>query len=292
VNPHADIDSVSADFPILRSDTISIRQMDGMIREVIQILELCSKPETIFSDEERAGNEELIGRVLDYDIILEENQDEIYKAMLRLFCKRLATPVNLEMLLRTVDTDVQTGEIRCHTFGLLVCLIGELDYVWSLKMKDGSLFATAYLVACSKALENETNEDCNNHHTNRSCSCAHFAAMYLKMAMDITKDAPATVIERVHSFNWDQILSKSIETETDPYSWFMSLHDLCKDVLKENADHSLAMEFLQKLEMCHDFFRGVLEDLVRLTRSLPSAPKEEIDRSFKLDSECAVDLLL
>jgi hypothetical protein len=50
--------------------------------------------------------------------------------------------------------------------------------------------------------------------------------------------------------------------------------------LKENADHSLAREFLQKLEMCHDFFRGMLEHLIRLTRSLPSASKEEIGSMF------------
>jgi hypothetical protein len=161
-----------------------------------------------------------------------------------------------------------------------------LDFVWSLKMKDGSYFATSYIVACCKALENETNEDCNNRHTERSCYCAQNATISLKRAISMTKDKPAKVIKRVHSFNWAQILSKTktkaskanetFEFEHVPYEYFIRLSSFCMDVLKENADHSLAREFLSKLEMCHDFFCGALEHLVRLTRSLPSVPKEEI----------------
>jgi hypothetical protein len=279
MNPHADIDSVSGDFPILGSEKFTIRQMDGLIREIIQVLERCSKLETIFSVEERSDNEYLLDRVLRYLATFETSEEEIHKAMLLLLRKRLATPYNLEMLLRMVDTDIQTGEIRCIAFALLGRLV-QMDFVWGLKMKDGSYFATSCIVACSKALENETNEDCNNHHTERSCDCAFNAGVLLDMAMNMTKDAPATVIERVHSFNWAQILSKAKtkanELIAESNKWFICLYAFCMDVLKENVDHSLAREFVRKLEMCHDFFRGTLEDLVRLTRSLPSATKEEI----------------
>jgi hypothetical protein len=48
------------------------------------------------------------------------------------------------------------------------------------------------------------------------------------------------------------------------------------DVLKENTDHSLALEFVRKLGMCYDFFRGVLDHLIRLTVSVPALPKEEL----------------
>jgi hypothetical protein len=278
MNPHADIDSVSrpADFPILQGNEFSTENMDGMIREIIQFLERCSKPETTFSDEERADNEYLINRVFGFYLGIEANKEEGQKAFLLLFRKRLATPDNLEMLLRMVDTDVQTGKIRCIAFGLLAKLVNGVDAVWSLKMKDRSNFATSCIVACCKALENETNEDSENNHTERSCSCALYASSFLHRAITMTKDAPVTVIERVHSFNWAQILSKANDIEAEPYTWFISLHYFCLNVLKENADHSLAREFLQKLEMCHDFFRGTLEHLVRLTRSLLSATIEKI----------------
>jgi hypothetical protein len=278
--PHDGIDSVStsADFPLLRSDEFSMKKnMDGLIREIIQVLERCSKPEKTFSDEERADNLILIRRVFKVEKAIEAIRAEEQKALLLLLRKRLATRDNLEMLLRMVDTDIQAGKIRCCAFAILGRMV-HVDYVWSLKMKDGSYFATSYIVACCKALENETNEDCNNHHTERSCYCVDFAAMHLSNAMSMTKDAPVKVIKRIHSFNWAQILSraKANGNETRPYIWFISLHDLCMEVLKTNADHSLAREFLQKLEMCRDFFRGVLEHVVRLTRSLPSVPKEEI----------------
>jgi hypothetical protein len=75
------------------------------------------------------------------------------------------------------------------------------------------------------------------------------ATLYLTTAIHMTKDAPVTVIERVHSFNWSQILSKAqpqaSELGAEPYKWFVGLCLLCMDVWKENADHSLA----------HDFFR-------------------------------------
>jgi hypothetical protein len=255
----------------------TIRQTDGMILEIIQVLELCSKPETNFSDAERADNAELIGRVLEVDTAIAFLKEEGYEAFLLLFRKRLATPDNLEMLLSMVDVDVQTGEIRCIAFGLLGKLV-QVDFVWSLKMKDGSYFATSYLATCCKALENETNEDSNNRHAERSCECAHIASIFLFTAMSMTKDAHVKVIERVHSFNWAQILSRADQIDFGPYKWFISLYTLCMDVLKENADHSLAREFVRKLEMCHDFFCGALEHLVRLTRSLPSVPKEEIGK--------------
>jgi hypothetical protein len=286
--------SLHADFPLLRSDEImSAKKMDGTVREIIQVLERCSKLETTFSDEERKDNEELlhrvdgvvmniISRVLQVDNALDAREKEGHEAMLLLFRKRLLTPDNLEMLLRMVDSDIQAGKGRCIAFGILMRLVHGVDFIWSLKMKDGSYFATSYIVACSKALENETNEDCNNHHTERSCHCAFAATIYLDMAMRMTKDAPVKVIKRVHSFNWAQILSKTKTkskangTDRDRYQWFIGLHDFCMDVFKVNADHSLAREFLQKLELCHDFFRGALDHLVRLTRSLPSVPKEEI----------------
>jgi hypothetical protein len=206
MNPHADIDSVPADFPLLRSGEFSLtKNMDGLIREIIQVLERCSKPEKTVSDEERADNEYLVNRILDadmaIDLSIEADKDEGHKALLLLFRKRIASPDNLEMLIRMVDTDVQAGKIRCFAFLILVTLVHDVDYVWGLKMKDSSYFATAYLVACCKTLEDETNEDSNNHHTERfcECSCARIATMYLTRAISMTKDTPAKVIERVHS---------------------------------------------------------------------------------------------
>jgi hypothetical protein len=148
-------------------------------------------------------------------------------------------------------------------------------------MKDGSYFATSYIVACFKALENETNEDCNNHHTERSCTCAYLAGWLPRRALALTKDRPA---KHVHSSGPRLILSKTKANQvgTEPYQWFDNLYALCMDALKENADHLLAQEFLQKLETCHDFFCGALEHLVRMTRSLPSVPKEEIGEQLLL----------
>jgi hypothetical protein len=260
MNPQQVATSALADFPLLRSGVFSMKEnMDGLIREIIHVFERCSKPESTFSDEERAANENLInrvlGRVLEVDnaILEAEAEGKMQKAMLLLFRKRLATSDNLEMLLRMVDADVQTGKVRCEASAILLRLVHDVDYVWSLKMKDGSYFATSYLVACCKALENETNKDDENRHTERSCSCAANVGVF---AIRMTKDTPAKVIKRVHSFNWAQILSKATQFEDEPYKWFISLHDLCKEVLKKNADHSLAREFVRKLEMCHDFFRG------------------------------------
>jgi hypothetical protein len=213
--------------------------------------------------------------------LIQASEEEIHKAMLFLLRKRIATPDNLEMLLRMVDADIQTGKIRCIAFGILYRLV-QVDSIWSLKMKDGSYFATSFIVACCRALENETNEDSNNRHTERSCECAGIASNTLNRAIVMTKDKPAKVIKRVHSFNWAQILSKTKpnEFETEAYKWFVGLYDFCMDILKENADHSLARKFLQKLEMCHDFFCGAVEHVVRLTRSLPSVPKKKLADCF------------
>jgi hypothetical protein len=197
MNPHADMDSVSADSPILRSDEISMtKNTDGLIREIIQVLERCSKQETTFSHEERADNEYLINRVLRFYLAIEADKEEGQKALLFLLHKRLATPDNLAMLLRTVDTDVQTGKIRCIAFKLLGRLVSLDAAVWSLKMKDGSYLTTSFIVASSKALENETNEDCNNHHTERSCSCALYATMFLNSAMDIERVRSKVILDR------------------------------------------------------------------------------------------------
>jgi hypothetical protein len=222
MNPHddKDIDSVSVDLPLLRSDgeiTITTKNMDGPIREIIRILESCSKPETTISDEERADNEFLLARVLPLFHEFESIEEERHKALLLLFRKRLATPDNLEMLLRMVDTEIQTGRVRCLAFILLTKVV-QLDFVWSLKMKDGSYFATSYLATCLAALEIEANKDKDNRHTVRSCPCAYNATMFINMAMYMNKDAPVTVIERVHSFNWAQILPNAITKEfaTEP----------------------------------------------------------------------------
>jgi hypothetical protein len=96
------------------------------------------------------------------DTVIKATEAEGHGAFLLLFRKRVATPDNLEMLLRMVDTDVQTGKIRCIAFVILGNVFLGVDSCWSLKMKDGSYFATVYLVACCKALENETNKDCEN----------------------------------------------------------------------------------------------------------------------------------
>jgi hypothetical protein len=284
MNPRDEMDSkVAADYPLLRSDGISTDKMDDMIREIIQLLERCSKPESNFSDEERADNSFLIFRIIQIDNLIQASEEEGHEALQLLYRKRLATPDNLGALLLMVDTDIQAGKIRCGAIAILLSIVDKVDFVWSLKMKDGSYFATSYIGACCKALENETNEDCNNHHTERSCECAFNATRSLNMVMLMTKDAPVKVIKCVHSFNWAQILSKAqakankFETETEPYHWFIRLYTLCMNDLKENADHSLAREFLQKLEMCHDFLCGALEHVVRMTRSLPSAPKQEIE---------------
>jgi hypothetical protein len=74
--------------------------MDGLIREIIEVLERCSKPESSFSDEERTDNENLIDRVMKLYLTVKESEEEDHKALLLLFHKRLATPDNLDALLR------------------------------------------------------------------------------------------------------------------------------------------------------------------------------------------------
>jgi hypothetical protein len=220
----------------------------------------------------------MINRVLGVNKGIEAIEEEGNEALLVLFRKRVATPENLDALLCMIDTDIQTGKIRCIAFKLLYKLVDGVDYSWGLKMEDGSYFATSCIVACCKALENETNEDCNNRHTERSCTCALLASSFLNRAIVMTKDGPVTVIERVHAFNWDQILSKANKNNTEAYNWFVSMYFLCLEALKENAEHFSAQKFLEKLEMCHDFYCGALEHLVRMARSLSSLPKEEIGK--------------
>jgi hypothetical protein len=118
-----------------------------------------------------------------------------------------------------------------------------------------------------------------NRHTERSCACALNAAAPLNRVIAMTQDTPVTVIERVHAFNWAQILSKAqaqaIKLVAEPYKWSIGLHALCMDVLKENADHSLARKFLQKLEIpfifhcCNrDDTSGLPLDMLRVVETL------------------------
>jgi hypothetical protein len=58
-----------------------------------------------------------------------------------LFCKRISTPDNLEALLRMVDCDIRTGEVRCKAVETLLGLT-HVGSVWALKMNDGSYFAS------------------------------------------------------------------------------------------------------------------------------------------------------
>jgi hypothetical protein len=59
--------------------------MDGMIQEIIHVLERCSKPETTVSDEERADNEYLIDRVEIFNVAIELSEKKGHDALLLLF---------------------------------------------------------------------------------------------------------------------------------------------------------------------------------------------------------------
>jgi hypothetical protein len=95
-------------------------------------------------------------------------------------------------------------------------------------MKDGSYFATSYIVAWCKALENETNEDSDMTITTRN-DCLY--------RYDQRRTCQG--YETCPYIQLGQILSKTKANEYE-YEWLISLHVFCMGVLKHNAERPFA----------------------------------------------------
>jgi hypothetical protein len=97
-----------------------------------------------------------MGFIFDVFIAIANSSDDDAGALVILFRKRIATPTNLEALLRMMDADVRTGSVRCVASSLIMVL-GQMSSIYGLKMNDGSYFASCLVSCSSKSLEDDAN---------------------------------------------------------------------------------------------------------------------------------------
>jgi hypothetical protein len=147
------------DFAYLRraakNERVDPHDMDQLVEEVGGVLQRCRVDESNISDEERELNEEMVESIICVHNTIQNSSDDMnsVRALLLLFCKRIATPTNLEALLRMMDADIRTGLVRCVAANLMTALMVSMSSIYGLKMNDGSYFASCLLSCCSKFLE-------------------------------------------------------------------------------------------------------------------------------------------
>jgi hypothetical protein len=241
--------------------------VDKLALEVSQACKRSCVPESTLSAEQSLTNALIMGTIGRIDEDLERSTDCNAGPTLLLFRRAIMTPSNLEAILRMIDADVHTGEIRCFAFHLLSNLTMSSDSIWNVKMNDGTRFSTCLISAYAKALDDETKNEIRHR---GNCGCYLKCWGTFKQALLVTKDEPAVILSRIHSYSWTDIL----ERPNDSAVWFDGmavysdtkgfnlLHKVGVRVLQEEGENSQAEAFLQKLGACQELFRRVLRRVV------------------------------
>jgi hypothetical protein len=271
-------DSTEDDLAFLRrmanAERVEPRDIDQLVEEIGGVLQRCRVDESTVSDEERKKNEELMAFIYKVHNTIQNSSygdAGARSALLLLFRKRIATPTNLEALLRMMDADIRTGTVRCVATNLVVVLCA-MTPIYGLRMNDGSNFASCLVSCCSKSLQDEADQSRQIPHIT-GCNCWD-AGRILKTAMITAKEDPLKVLDRVAGFDWKTILETSVlrpENENTSFQLFYLLWHVAVNVLVLDRSNSKAKSFLRMLGSCHELFRRSLRRLVAL-RSFPSAP--------------------
>jgi hypothetical protein len=265
------------DYTVLRraadADKVDPHDMDQLLEDISGVLHSCRVDESNISDEERMKNEELMTCITWVHNTLQSSSDVNAGAMALLFRKRIATPTNLEALLRMMDADVRTGIVRCVANNLITVL-ASIGSIYGLKMNDGSYFESCLASRCSKSLQDEADQSRQIPHMT-GCRCFNDICRTLKAALQTLKEDPLKVLERIDPFDWKKILETyppgDFADEVYRYQLFSVLWDKSLMVLVYDPSNSKAKSFLRKLGTCHELFRIGLRRIVGL-RSLPSSP--------------------
>jgi hypothetical protein len=263
------------DFAFLRrmanAERVEPRDIDQLVEEIGGVLHSCRVDESNISDEERKKNEELMRCVLHVDQAIQNSSDDDAGALYMLFRKRISTPTNLESLLRMMDADIRTGEVRCVASSLILVL-GTMTSIYGLKMNDGSYFASKLISCCSKSLEDDTKQDRQIPH-NPGCLCSNISFRMLLTALQTVKEDPLKVLDRVTAVDWKTILEThpSAKLYDVSFQLFYLLRNAAVTVLVLDRSNSEAKSFFRKLGSCRELFRSSLRRLVAL-RSLSSSP--------------------
>jgi hypothetical protein len=261
------------DFAFLRrianADKVDPRDMDQLVEAIGRALQCCRVDESTVSDKERELNEDMMAFIHKVDQIIRKRSDDDAGALVILYRKRIATPTNLEALLRMMDADIRTGLVRCVANKLILNL-SSMTSIYGLKMNDGSSYASSLVSCFSKSLEDDAKQDRQIPHIT-GCRCLHIAGRMLVTALKTVKEDPLKVLERIAPFDWKMILETSVlrpDNENISYELFYLLWNAAVTVLVLDRNN---FSFLQKLGSCHALFRSCLRRLVAL-RSFPSSP--------------------
>jgi hypothetical protein len=152
------------------------------------------------TDEERKKNAEMMHCINSVDEVIANSSDDDAGALVILFRKRIATPTNLEALLRMMDADVRTGKVRCRASSLIMTLVASMSSIYGLKMNEGSYFASCLVSCCSKSLEDEANQSKQIPHDS-GCHCLDAAGRMLTAALQKVKEDPLKVLDRLTPFD-------------------------------------------------------------------------------------------
>jgi hypothetical protein len=243
--------------------TLKPQDIDHLAVEVRTVLENCSKSETGLSRSVRREQEVLFTCIVAIDHRLTLRDDSNAGAMVLLFRKTIMTPTNLQALLRITSASVRTGQIRCYAICLLDVLMG-VSSIWSVKLNDGTYFATALICAYSKVMEDDATKKDIEH--DKGCLCAHKSCMALRDGLFVTKDKPTKVLNRILDVDWTTVLqTEDGKCELDfchgnhKMLLWINLHKLAVRVYREDPPNAhKARTMLAKLGACNELFCFVL----------------------------------
>jgi len=299
--------TTTQDFPLLKRVAIecSLRpqDIDGLVSEFGGIFESVAKSliQSYLPQIQKDKWEHFmrIVRFVVFDLSAMCHLDDNLFAKMRLLLKSTATPINLEALLRIMNTDVRTGSIRCNAIIIMDQLVGSADLcIWSMKLGiDGQEnFSTEYLKVLGKILHQEATRGdsilhcySDNVHDKR-CKCLCMERGVWKnilVALQMTKDDPFTIINILDNFDWIAILeSDEAPIDIDYPSKAKLFNDMCiayiltmhvRHVLSIDKDNSKARSLYRKVGQCLKLFHRVLKRII--TAGIYSHPPKISDPS-------------
>jgi hypothetical protein len=205
------LERISADNECIHS--LQPSDIDKLGEESSLALQRASVPESTVSLAERQVNELMLGHIRTIDHTFSLKTDSARDgAMLMLYRRTMITSDNLEALLRMCDSNVRTGQVRCHAFWQLRRLV-SVQATWKVKLQlqpDSNIststsFAAKMITVMSAALSEQRSDLCG-YRSNPSCGCHISPWHFCVEALGVYRDEPEKAVDLLHPWDWATIL--------------------------------------------------------------------------------------
>jgi len=244
--------------------------IEGLGDEFSLVLERCCREEKSIDADECLADMNLIGWYDAIDEALEEGsvtKNDEATAMLHHFRKCIATPGNLELLLRLILVRSDQGG-RCEAIRLLRRLFPYIigRPLMDKNLSNGKRFSSNLITTCLRYLQQD-------HKRQRvgGCDCDYDVRWLIIDALKFTKEQPLQLFNEIHSYAWREIVEfqyRDCDCDCCGTTLSMKLFNelvripgrvlLLEDPAPEN-DQSKAEAMLRDLGSAHGLFRSVLE---------------------------------